>query len=189
MSMILMWFRKAWLIAVAAALGFGSLPIANALALDPSDLTTPTLSAQSPADHLASIWAREQDAYAKLGSFLNVSDLFITKIQGLINKTKANGRDTTAFQSALDSFANAVKQAEPIYQSAGVLVTSHQGFDENGKVVDQVQALATVIDMRNDFLEIRRLLLGPRQALRDAIKAFREANKHPVTPAPPQSGG
>jgi hypothetical protein len=187
MSMIVMWFKKAWLIALVAGLGIGSLPSVNALALEPPGLTTPT-PPQSPDDRLESIWAREQDIYTKLGSFLNNSDTFITKAQMLINRAKANGKDTTALQAALDAFAYAVKKAEPIYQSAGMIVMSHQGFDANGKVVDQVQALATIKGMRNKFLEIRQLLQDPRQALQDAIKAFRDANKPSATPAPTQNG-
>ncbi len=189
MSMIVMWFKKACLIVWIAALGFGTLPMINAFALGPSNTTTPTPPTQSPADRLEIVWVKEQAIYTKLGSFLNNSNPFLTRVQGLINKAKANGKDTSTLQAALDAFASAVKQAEPIYQNAGVIVSSHEGFDENGKVINQVQALATVNDLRNNFIEIRQLLLGPRQALRDALKAFREANKPSATPAPTQSSG
>jgi hypothetical protein len=189
MSMIVMWFKKAFLMVWVAALGFGTLPMINASALGPSDSTTPTPPTQSPTDRLESVWIKEQAIYTKLGSFLNNSDPFLTRAQGFINKAKANGKDTSALQAALDAFANALKQAEPIYQSAGEIISSHKGFDENGKVINQVQALATVKDLRNNFIEIHQLLLGPRQALKDAFKAFREANKSSTTPTPTQSSG
>lgn len=189
MAMIVMWIEKTWLITVVAALSFGALPGATAHTLGSSDPTTPTPSTQTPADRLANIWSRERDAYAKIGSFLVNSNRFIMKVQGVINMAKANGRDVMALQDALDKFADAVKQAEPIYQTAGEVISAHQGFDENGKVVNQKQALATVKDLRNTFIEIRWLLISPRQALRDAIKGFRDSNESSVTPTAPQSGG
>ena len=189
MSMIVIWFKKTFLIAMAATLGFGTLPTANVFALEASALITPTPSAQPPADRLERIWAREQTIYTKLGTFLNNSDQLITKAQGLINKAKANGKNTSALQAALDAFTGAVKQAKPIYQSADEIVSSHQGYDENGKLIDEVQGLATIKDLGSKFKEIRQLLLDPRKALRDAFKAFRKVNRPSATPTPTQNGG
>jgi hypothetical protein len=189
MSMIVKWFKKFWLIALVSALGLGSLPLVNAFALQPSALTTPTPPPQLATDRLETVWAREQAIDTKLGSFLNNSDTFISRIQALIDKAKTKGKDTTALQSALDAFTNAVKQAQPIYQDAGVIVSSHQGFDENGKVIDQPEALATVKSLRDKFTEIHQLLLDPRTTLQNVIKAFRAANKPTATPAPTQSSG
>jgi len=163
--------------------------MANVFAIEPPDSITPTPPTTQPSDRLESAWAKEKEIYNKLGLLFNNSDPIITKIQGLINKAKAKGKDTAVLQSALDAFSEAVKQAEPIYQSIEGIVNSHQGFDENGKVTDQIQALATVNDMRGKFLEIRQLLLDPRKALREAIKTFREGNKPSITPSPTQKSG
>jgi hypothetical protein len=189
MSMIVIWFKKTWLVALVAAFCIGAIPLANAFALEPFDTITPTPPTPQPSDRLENAWAKEKDIYNKLGLFFNNSDPIITKVQGLINKANANGKDTTALQSALDAFSKAVKQAEPIYQSSGIIVSAHQGFDENGKVTDRVQALATVKEMRDKFMEIRKLLLDPKNALREALKAFRQGNKPSITPSPTQSSG
>ena len=175
MSMIVMWLKKTWLIAIVTALGFGSLPIANVFALGVLDPITPTPQAPLPTNRLERIWAREQKIYTRLGKFLNNYDSLKTKAQGLINKAKANGKDTSTLQAALDAFTDAVNQTEPIYQSAGGITSSHQGFDENGKVIDHDQALAMVKDLRSKFKGIHQLLVDPRKALRAAFKAYREA--------------
>ncbi len=189
MSMIVMWFKKTWLVAFVTVFCFGAIPMANAFAFEPFDTITPTPPTPQPSDRLESAWAKEKVIYNKVGLFFNNSDPIVTKVQSLINKAKANGKDTAAIQSALDAFSKAVQQAEPIYQSSGGIVSAHPGFDENGKVSDQVQALATVKDMREKFMEIRQLLLDPKNALRDALKAFRQGNKPSITPAPTQSSG
>ena len=187
--MIMMWFKKTWLIALVTALSFGSFPLVTALAQGVTDLPTGTPTPSTPTDHLANIWSREMDAYTKIGSFLTQSDVIIQKIQEKINKAKENGRDVTNVQAALDAFAKAIKEAEPLYENAGELIASHPGFDVNGKVLDPYQGVVTVKNLRDTLVEIRQLLIGPRQALRDAIKGFREANNPLVTPSPSQSGG
>ncbi len=189
MSMIVIWCKRVLLVAVAAALGLGALPIANVFALSPSDLVTPTPPAQQPTSRLERVWSREQAIYTKLGDFFNNSDQMISKAQGLINKAKANGKDTSGVQTALDAFNAATKQAEPIYQSAGGIISSHQGFDGNGNVIDQAQGLTTVKDLGSKLMDIHQLMGDPRKALREAIKTFREANKGTTTPAPTQSNG
>jgi hypothetical protein len=189
MSMIVMWLKKTWMVALVSAFCFGAIPVASVFALEPFGSITPTPPTMQPSDRLERAWAKEKEIFNKLGLFFNNSDPIITKVQGLINKAKAKGKDTAALQSALDAFSEAVKQAEPIYQSIEGIVNSHQGFDENGNVTDQTQALAIVKDMREKFMEIRQLLLDHRKALRDAIKTFREGNKPSITPSPTQNSG
>ena len=189
MSTIALWFKKTWLILGIAALGLVFMPLASAQALVPSNPLTPPIPTQTGGDRLAQAWVKEQTIYGKLSTFFADVDQRITKLQQLINKAKTNGKDISALQTALDNFSGAVKQAEPIYQSTIGTVSSHPGFDENGNVTDHAQALATVKDLGEKFREIRQLILGPANALRDAMKAFRSANPPVATPAPNQSGG
>jgi hypothetical protein len=189
MSTIALWFKKTWLILGIAALGLVFMPLASAQALAPSNPTTPPIPTQARGDRLAQVWVREQAIYAKLSTFFADIDKRTTRWQQLINKAKANGKDISTLQTALDNFSGAVKQAEPIYQSTIGTVSSHPGFDENGKVTDQAQALTTVKNLGEKFREIRQSILGPANALRDAMKAFRSANPPAATPTPDQSGG
>ena len=82
-------------------------------------------------------------------------------------------------QAALDAFAAAVKEANPIYESMKGIVNSHQGFDDNGKVTDPAKAKETVQSMHEKILEIKTIMNGTGQALREAIRTFREANPRP----------
>ena len=90
-----------------------------------------------------------------------------------------------ATEAALDAFNASVKDAKPIYESAKGIINSHQGFDANGKVTDPEKAKETVKAMHEKMQEIKAAMDGTGKALRDAIKAFREANPRPVkTPKP-----
>ncbi|MFT3893338.1 MAG: hypothetical protein QM730_17055 [Anaerolineales bacterium] len=107
----------------------------------------------------------------------------------MIDRAKSNGKDVTALQAALNAFETAVKAAHPIYESGKGIINSHQGFDANGKVTDAAKAKETVKAMHDKLQEIKAAMDGTGKALKEAIKAFREANPRPTkTPTPTTSG-
>ena len=174
--MIITLFKKSILFALILALGLASLPNFSAAA---AGLDNQTLTQQPQREitkeRLEKIWAHQLRLYEKLGK----TDEFIEKIQKLIDRASANGKDVSALQAALDTFADAWKDAKPIYESMKGIVNSHQGFDDNGKVTDPEKAKETVKSMQEKFREIKAILNGTGQALREAIQAFRAANPRP----------
>jgi hypothetical protein len=165
-------FKKTILVVLSATLVFAAFPMTNAFAQSENppkgDLTNARLE---------QIWARQLVNYEKLGKVFTDTDAQIAKFQARIDKAKINGKDVTALQSALNAFASAVKSAKPIYDSMNGLVNSHQGFDMSGKVTDAAKAKATVLEMRTKMQDLKSTMDGTGKALREALKAFREANK------------
>jgi len=78
-------------------------------------------------------------------------------------------------QAALDAFEDVLKDAHPIYESAKGIINSHQGFDTDGQLTDRDKAVETVKDLGAKLKEVRQITGKPGKALRDAIKAFRDA--------------
>ncbi len=187
MATIAALISKAWLVVTMAVTGIaGRLP-AQHQALVPSGASgtpAPQVSTTDSYPRLQKAWAREQKVYDRLGKFFDNVDQRIQNGQDRIDKAKANGKDVTALQDALDAFSAAVKQARPIYESANGIVASHQGFDENGNVVDAVKAFQTVLDMRSKLVQIRDIIVPPAKALRQAIQEFRQANPPVAAPTP-----
>ncbi len=165
-------FKKTVLFALVAALGLASLPFVSAAAAGPTSTPMPP-QGQLSSERLERIWARQLRRYERFGR----ADELVDRVQLLIDRAKAKGKDVSAVQAALDAFKAALKNAQPIYESAKGIVNSHQGFDANGKVTDPVNAQETVLAMRGKFKEIKDALNGTGKALRDAIRAFREANR------------
>jgi hypothetical protein len=167
------------LFALVAALGVVSLPFVSVAAQGMGD---PTPSASEVSNEkLEKVWARQLKMYERMGKI----DEFVAKVQQLLDRAIANGKDVSAIQSALDAFVDATKDAKPVYESANGIINSHQGFDANGKVTDPAEAKETVRAMAEKLKEIRAAMAGTGQALREAIKAFREANPRPAkTPTP-----
>jgi len=176
---MLTFFKKTILFALIIVLGLASLP---SLSVSASGLNDSTAQQGQPSnERLEKIWARQLTAYNRMGK----TDQFIEKVQNLIDRARANSKDVSAVPAALDAFVEAVKEAKPVYESMNGIVSSHQGFDEKGKVTDTEKARETVRSMREKMQEIRIILDGSGKALRDAIQAFREANPGPQkTPGP-----
>lgn len=183
MATIAALLSKAWLAVTLALAGVTSALPAPVQELVPSATPAPQTTAAS-YPRLQQAWAREQTVYGRLGKFFDNIDQRIARGQALIDKASANGRDVSALQAALDAFSAAVKQARPVYESSKGLIASHQGFDDQGGVVDAAKAFQTVLEMRLKLTELRGIVLPPARALRQAIQEFRQANQPIATPAP-----
>lgn len=170
-------FKKTIMVALVAALALAALPITSAFAQDQNPP-----QGQASNDRLEQAWARELKIYDRIGKVYDNNDARLAKAQALIDKAKANGKDVTAVQAALDAFEAALKSGQPTYESMKGIINSHQGFDANGKVTDAEKALSTVKDMRAKLLELKTEMNGTGKALREAVKAFRQANKPASTP-------
>lgn len=179
--MISMLFRKIVLAVTITVLALAA-PLAGVRAAGLNDPADPPVNDQVSNERLEEIWARELRAFERLGKGFERIDAVVEKIQGRLDKAAANGRDVSAIQAALDAFEVAVEDALPIYESAAEIVNSHAGFDESGKVTDAAQAQETVKALGDKLKEIRQAMGGTYKALRQAIKAFREANKPADTP-------
>jgi len=177
--MIKMFFKKTVLLALIAALvalGVASLPFASVSAMGAYDPPVPPAGqGQISNERLERVWARQ----LKLSERMGKTDEFVEKVQSLIDRASANGKDVSAVQAALDAFVDATKDAKPVYESANGIINSHQGFDDNGKVTDTEQAKETVKAMGEKLKEIKEAMSGTGKALREAIKAFRAANPRP----------
>jgi phage-related tail protein len=180
-----LFFKKTILVALVAALGLAAMPFTSASAAGRTDPTTPPQGEISD-ERLERAWARQLRTYERIGRGFERNDVFIDRAQNLIDKAAANGKDVSALQAALDAFQAAVKVAHPVYESANGIVKSHHGFDVNGKVTDPAKAKETVTEMSDKLQEIKSAMDGTGQALREAIKAFREANPRPQPSATPE---
>jgi len=181
--MIKIMFNKTILAALVTVLAVSAIPFTSVFAQDEN----PPQPGQFTNERLELIWARQLRTYERLGRAFEGTDARLAKIQELIDKAAANGRDVSGLQAALDAFEAALKDAHPTYESIKGIVNSHQGFDSDGKVTDPEKAISTVQEMRAKLQEIKSTMDGSFKALRDALKAFREANK-PTNQAPDTRG-
>ncbi|MEW6028707.1 MAG: hypothetical protein ACOYZ8_00985 [Chloroflexota bacterium] len=188
MNKIVMLFKKTLLAALAAALTLAAVPAATVFAAGAQDPTTPP-TGQVSDERLEQAWERAQARHERVGSFLDRSDDMIARLEEWLAKMKEQGKDTSAVEAALADFEDALEEVKPIYESASEIVAAHAGFDVDGKVTDAAQAQQTLKDLHAKSQEAKEAMDGAGKALREAVKAFREANgsARPKT-APGDSG-
>ena len=121
------------------------------------------------------------------GLRLEMSRTIITQTQTWIDALKADGKDTSALQSALDAFSGQVQATQAAHDQAKSILDAKAGFDAGGKVVDAGQARQTVQDARQAMKEAHQSIKSASDAFRDAVKAFRQANKPQNPPKPGES--
>lgn len=155
---------------LAVAVAVAAFPVTSAFAAD----ETPP----APTDEkLEAAWAKVLKVYERTGKAFEDTDAHIAKFQGMIDKAAEKGKDVSSLQAALDAYEAALLASKPQYDALGQTVSAHAGFDANGNVVDSEQALATLKEVREQTKSIKESMGGTFKALREALKAFREANK------------
>jgi uncharacterized protein YoxC len=168
--------RKLLLSCIVVALGIMFTPALTAQAQGVTEPATPPAPEHMRGFRLERTWARQQRIQDHLSFMFDHAQPRIDQAQQLIDRAKAEGKDTSALQAALDALAQSVKDARPVFESTKGVIASHHGFDVNGKVTDLDLAADTVEEMGAKLKEIRGMLFDPAKALRDAIRAFREVN-------------
>lgn len=164
---------KIMMAVLAVALTVAAFPVTSVFAADEQ----PPVRGELTDEKLEKLWARQVQAYERMGKGFEDTEAHIAKIQGMIDKAAENGKDVSALQSALDAYAAALAASKPAYDALGEVITAHAGFDADGKVTDSEQAQATVKEAREQMQALKSSMGDTFKALREAIKAFREANK------------
>jgi hypothetical protein len=177
---IVTWLKKTTLAGLLAVLILTALPLSAAYAA--GDPLPPVADGELTGERLERVWARRQRAYARLGRILERADGMIDRAQGLLDKAESEGKDVSALQAALEAFAEAVEDAQVVYDEAIAIVDSHAGFDDEGKVTDEGLAAETVRQLAEKLEQVRDLIGRPGRVLHEALKAFREAARPPARP-------
>jgi hypothetical protein len=163
-------FKKTTLALLVVMLA-AALPVAPAFAQGenpPREITN---------EQLEKVWAHQLKLYERLGRVFEDTDTLLTKAQELIDKAAAAGKDTSNLQSALNAFSDAVQRSRVSYNEIKTLITTHAGFDADGRVTDATQAGASVQAVRAKLQELKISMNDTGKALRAAVQAFREANR------------
>jgi hypothetical protein len=184
MSKLIPFFKKFALAILVIAIGLAAFPLTGVSAAASKDTSTPPTDQIRINPRLETLWAREQAAYKIEGNRLAKANDFITKVQVLIDKANGKGWDTSAVQAALNAFSTVIPAAQAAHNKGAAIIASHAGFDANGKVTDRITAAATVKALAQVLKDTRTAMNGTGKALREAIKAFRDAHPRPEAPTP-----
>jgi hypothetical protein len=190
MSKLIPFFKKFALAALVLAIGLSALPASSASAAGLQGETALPVSVVVPAPardnvRLERIWARAQAAYQRQDNRLAKADEFITRAQSLIDKAEQKGWDTSAVQAALDALAAVIPAVRAAHEPGAAIIAGHNGFSADGKVTDRPAAIETTKALVQVLKNTYTAMDGTGRALREAVKAFRDAHRPAPAPANP----
>lgn len=136
---------------------------------------------------LGRVFKREQKAHERQEKAIEKAARGANRISELITKAKENKKDTSALEKALAAFNTKMGEIRLKFDQTDKLIKQHDGFDDKGKVTDEIKAKATVDAVHKGNLDIRQGLAEALKSLKEAGKAFREANPRPTATTTPKS--
>ena len=190
------WLKTGVIALLTAALGLSALAFLPTAVF--AQTPTPNAPQSSPADKAAKRAQRLENAFSRENQWLSTQATNLQRMgqiaskgQDLIDKAKAKGFDVSALQSALNTFKSQIPTAQGLHDKASGILSTHSGFDANGKVTDAAAATQTVKDARQNLGDAHRTMRTAAVDLRGAIRTFRSEHKGQLksTPAPTATPG
>lgn len=165
-----------------------AFPAGTAAAATLADTTPPPTSGGQNSGQAKNSYPRMERAYQQelrvLGRQANIlerGEKITGKAEEIISKLKSNGKDTSVLDSALTQLKKDLVEAGKVHDKASTLLITHAGFDQNGKVVDLIQAKQTLVSARDNLKAFRSILLNSLGDVRKAIQDFRKNNQTNTT--------
>ncbi len=160
-----------------------AVPNGGAAAAASGAAPTPAVCVVSNA-RLEFSWARAVNLTEYLRHRYDHSEERIDWARQRIDRAQENGRDLSAVEAALEAYAAAVEQAGPFLSEAEAVILGHAGFSAEGKVEDCSTATGTLKSLYDSLDKVRDQVASPRLALRQALEAFRKAQRPAPTSVP-----
>lgn len=171
--------KKTALAALVLAIGLALFPVTGASAAGLADQTP----IQPGTTRLERVWMRQQAIFRRESSRLEKASTFIERVQSLIDRANAQGWDASNVQEALDDLGAVIPAVQAAHDPGTGIIASHAGFDATGRVIDREEAMTTIKSLDQVLRNTRAAMDGSGQALRKALRDFREAHPRPaITP-------
>lgn len=117
---------------------------------------------------------------------LNWANDHAARIDAMIAKLKAKGKDTAALEQAVAAFRSKIGEARQQWEAAKALLANPAGFDAQGKVTNADQARNSLQQGRDAMNKVTETAKTAYRDLRKAVETFRKANREANPPAEPE---
>lgn len=114
---------------------------------------------------LALAYDRLVFAHQNLNSRIGFANQAADLTQQWIDNLKAEGKDTSSLEAALQTFRTSLATTQTYADQAGSILATHAGFDDEGNVLDREQA-------RTTLREVRQQIRDGNHTLADATRTF-----------------
>ncbi len=155
---------KGTVIVTLAALALSSFAVTGVFATGIGRKAATTPATSRPASTTLSNQALQSDWKSEL-SRLSFDSAVLRRVDGFIEKItrhldkKVTVRKEAKHERLLDKLDATLKEADALLAKAQAVVSGHAGFDANGTVTDQAQALKSLQQLGADLDQLRGMVI------------------------------
>lgn len=191
-SQLTKFFSIGALVTVILALALVAIPAQVVWAADSTQEPPPRYEDQSNPLRLprfqqfalSRVFHRQQQIVAREENNLSRADRLASKLEERIVRLKEQGKDVSTLEDALTNFRDQLAASRQAHERAMVLVQQHNGFDEQGRVVNIVQARDTVQRVGKAIAQFRQTMRDGLRELRTAWRDYRSGEQPTAEPVP-----
>ena len=121
-------------------------------------------------------YAKLVDRYEDVGYRIEDTDDVVYRLEERIEALTDEDEDASEVQTILDTFLENMTIIEEAYDELGELISQHEGFDDDGEIIDEDRAFATLRSIAEGLLNIHQLSEDTRFELRWDLKAYHYKN-------------
>jgi hypothetical protein len=116
---------------------------------------------------------REQKMLINQQATLDKAALKTTKVDALIAKATAKGKDTSMLEAAKAMYVAQLGEANDYHSAAAAILAAHKGFDDLGNVTNVTEARQTVADSHLQLFESRHVIVVAQADLNRNLAEWR----------------
>jgi hypothetical protein len=128
-------------------------------------------------ERMSKLFQRELEWLDRQAERLENPEQVVARVEELISKASEKGLDVTALQEALAAYQASVAKAQSAHNEAASILSAHEGFDDNGKVIERSNARQTLETAGHNLNEARRILNQAAHKLRLDVRAWLRAQR------------
>ena len=110
-------------------------------------------------------------------NYLEVAEELEARAEEWIDDLASKGQDTSELEAALEAFKARLEEARQLHDQAVAILDEHEGFDDDGKVVDRAKALKTLMEAARALRETQLALWGGTMDLRGITGNWRRRHQ------------
>ncbi len=122
------------------------------------------------------VYDRLVDRYEDMGYRIQDTDDVIQRLENQIEDLVEQGEDPSEVEATLQTFLDNMALVEEAYTEVGSLIDAHEGFDDDGEVLEEELAMATLRNIAEGLLDVHQLGEDVRFDLRWDRMAFNYRN-------------
>ncbi len=110
----------------------------------------------------------------RISSFIGKAENVTSRMNAAIQNLNSQGKDTSNLEAIAANFTNLMQEASADQQKTEALLATHTGFDDSGKVINNTDAQAFLIQVDNSQRDTIKILRAAVRQVQEFVRDYRK---------------